>query len=198
MDTSKKTKAVRIVIFTLVVIGIVLLMRMVAGGAKESAKYDTLSQCLVEKGISFYGAFWCPHCQAQERSLQASRQKLESMGLYKECSTPDGSGQLATCVDKKIQSYPTWVYQNGFAYESAADPIVCAIQPGPAEQPAQCASYGSTLFKTWIFPDVKVQSATEPAHSGSTWTFGPDTRTNGEIPPETLSKLSSCALPAGE
>jgi Thioredoxin len=76
-------------------------------------KYDGFAQCLKDKGATFYGAFWCPHCQAQEKDFQASRQTLENIGLYVECSNPDASGQTPICINKKIQSYPTWIFADG-------------------------------------------------------------------------------------
>ena len=76
-------------------------------------KYQAFAQCLKDKGATFYGAFWCPHCQAQEQSFGISRQTLEQIGLYTECSTADGNGQTQVCIDKKIQSYPTWIFADG-------------------------------------------------------------------------------------
>jgi len=76
-------------------------------------KYEGFAQCLKDKGTTFYGAFWCPHCQAQEKDFQASIQILENIGLYVECSTADASGQTQICIDKKIQSYPTWIFADG-------------------------------------------------------------------------------------
>ena len=73
---EKKT-TISIVVFTVVVLGIVALMSMVAGGAKTSTKYNDLVQCMQQKGVKFYGAFWCPHCQRQEAMLGMSRQTLE-------------------------------------------------------------------------------------------------------------------------
>ncbi|RJR14013.1 hypothetical protein C4585_00885 [Candidatus Parcubacteria bacterium] len=64
------------------------------------------AQCLGEKGATFYGAFWCPHCQAQKRMFGSAQDQLP----YVECSTPDGQGQLQVCIDKGIQQYPTWVF----------------------------------------------------------------------------------------
>ncbi len=32
---------------------------------------------------------------------------------YIECSTPDGTGQLPVCTEKKIEGYPTWVFPDG-------------------------------------------------------------------------------------
>jgi thiol-disulfide isomerase/thioredoxin len=76
-------------------------------------KYDAFATCLKDKGVLFYGAFWCPHCQEQEKLLEASRQTLASEGLYVECSTPDAAGQTQVCINKKIQSYPTWIFADG-------------------------------------------------------------------------------------
>lgn len=71
------------------------------------------TQCLADKGALFYGAFWCPHCQAQKK-LFGDAQKLLP---YVECSTPDGNGQTQICKDKGINSYPTWVFSDGSKVE---------------------------------------------------------------------------------
>ena len=72
-------------------------------------KYDTFAQCLKDKGAIFYGAFWCPHCQAQKKEFGTSVKYLP----YVECSTPDASGQTQICKDKNISSYPTWILADG-------------------------------------------------------------------------------------
>ncbi|MDP3645467.1 MAG: thioredoxin domain-containing protein [bacterium] len=66
---------------------------------------DTFAMCLKDKGVIFYGAFWCPHCQNTKKMFGKSAKLLP----YVECSTPDGKGQLQICKDKNIQNYPTWV-----------------------------------------------------------------------------------------
>ncbi len=70
----------------------------------QPGELDTFAQCLTEKGVKFYGAFWCPHCQAQKAIFGNSKDKLP----YIECSTPDSKGQTQICEDKGIKSYPTW------------------------------------------------------------------------------------------
>ena len=77
--------------------------------AKKPGKYDTLAQCVADSGAKFYGAFWCPHCQAQKAMFGKSAKLLP----YIECSEPDGSGQLQVCIDEKIEGYPTWVFADG-------------------------------------------------------------------------------------
>lgn len=77
-------------------------------GTVEPGKYDTLAVCLKDKGVIFYGAFWCPHCQSQKKLFGSSQALLP----YVECSTPDGQGVLQICKDNKIESYPTWVFSD--------------------------------------------------------------------------------------
>ncbi len=68
-----------------------------------------LAQCLKEKGATFYGAFWCPHCQATKRMFGSAAGELP----YVECSAPDGKSQLQVCKDKEITNYPTWIFADG-------------------------------------------------------------------------------------
>ncbi len=74
-----------------------------------SGKYDAFAQCLKDKGLTFYGTFWCPHCQNQKKLFGASAKYLP----YVECSTPDGKGQLDVCKEKGIEGYPTWTFPDG-------------------------------------------------------------------------------------
>lgn len=75
----------------------------------QPGKLDSFAQCLGQKGVMFYGAFWCPHCQNQKTMFGKSAKLIP----YTECSTPDGSNQLAVCKDKKIEGYPTWEFADG-------------------------------------------------------------------------------------
>ncbi|MFZ1019543.1 MAG: hypothetical protein WAN61_00930 [Minisyncoccia bacterium] len=105
-----------ILIIGLLILGTIAAVLLQSNSSNAPAgpgKYDGFAQCLVSKGAKFYGAFWCPHCQAQEKDFQMTRQALETAGLYAECSTPDASGQTQICIDKKIQSYPTWIFADG-------------------------------------------------------------------------------------
>jgi thiol-disulfide isomerase/thioredoxin len=75
----------------------------------EHASLTLFASCVKEKGAVFYGAFWCPHCQAQKKLFGASEKNLP----YVECSTPDGKGQLPLCKEQNITSYPTWIFADG-------------------------------------------------------------------------------------
>lgn len=75
----------------------------------QPGKLDDFTKCLKDKGLKFYGAFWCPHCQ-NEKSLFGNSAKYLP---YVECSTPDGNGQLEVCKKENIQAYPTWQFGDG-------------------------------------------------------------------------------------
>lgn len=94
------------------------------------ADYDTFATCLADAGATFYGAFWCPHCQDQKELLNDS-----DTVPYVECSTPDGESQTQVCIDAGITSYPTWRFADGSELTGVqqlsvlADKTSCAL-PG--------------------------------------------------------------------
>ncbi len=104
----------RVKIFILVIVLLILGTAVLAMTSDHSAagapgKYDQFAQCLEEKGAKFYGAFWCPHCQAQKKMFGTSAKYLP----YVECSTADGNGQTQVCIDNNVASYPTWEFTDG-------------------------------------------------------------------------------------
>lgn len=92
-------------IIVLIVIGIASSFMV----SSRPGRYDSLAQCIKSQGVIFYGAFWCPHCQATKKLFGNSAKYLP----YVECSTPDGRNQTQICKDKKIKSYPTWIRPDG-------------------------------------------------------------------------------------
>jgi thiol-disulfide isomerase/thioredoxin len=98
------------VIFLLIIGTIVtVIVRNDQTTSTEPGKYDTFATCLKDAGATFYGAFWCPHCQAQKKAFGKSAKLLP----YVECSTADGNGQTQICLDKNITGYPTWEFADG-------------------------------------------------------------------------------------
>ena len=89
----------------LLVIGLLLIALV----GCTSTTHDALANCLTSKGVSMYGAFWCPHCAKQKESFSDSFSKIN----YIECSLPDKSDQTQICKDAKIESYPTWEFGDG-------------------------------------------------------------------------------------
>lgn len=99
------------VILLAVAFGAVVSYNSYQGGRTAFAPgvLDGFAECLKTSGTVFYGAYWCPHCQATKRMFGTSASKLP----YVECSTTDGSGQTQACTDKGVEEYPTWVFPDG-------------------------------------------------------------------------------------
>ena len=105
--------------------------------------YDDLARCLKDKGVVFYGAFWCPHCQNQKKTFGASAGLLP----YVECSTADANGQTPICQSKKINVYPTWIFPDGTRNEGEMTPQDLAAKSGCA-LPQGTATSSSTASST--------------------------------------------------
>ena len=100
-----KTKIITTIIIGVLVLGGFVGLLVYAAG--QPGKYDTFAQCIKDSGTKFYGAFWCPHCQATKAMFGKSAKYLP----YVECSTPDRQ-QTKECKDKGITGYPTWTFAN--------------------------------------------------------------------------------------
>ncbi len=74
----------------------------------DTVSLEEFAQCLTDKGVKLYGAFWCPHCNNQK---QAFKEGLANL-TYVECALPEG-GQTQACKEAGIRAYPTWIFQNG-------------------------------------------------------------------------------------
>jgi len=106
---------------------------VVRGGGDSTppgpGKYDEFATCLKDKGAVFYGAFWCPHCQATKKLFGSSAKLLP----YVECSTADGKAQTQACIDKKIEGYPTWEFADStrlsgeIPLETLAEKTACVL-----------------------------------------------------------------------
>ena len=104
---KKKTK---IVIY--VVIGFVVLAGAITAWSyynSQPGRYDDFAACLEQSGVTFYGAYWCPHCNDQKALFGKSASKLP----YIECSLPGGQGQNTACNQAGITAYPTWDFAEG-------------------------------------------------------------------------------------
>lgn len=99
----------------LIIIGIVTVVLVVGGAillsinSNKPGKLDSFATCLKDKGTTFFGAFWCPHCKNQKKMFGNSAKLLP----YVECSTPDGKGQTPVCKEANVESYPTWQFADG-------------------------------------------------------------------------------------
>jgi hypothetical protein len=98
-----------IVIFVILFVGITT----VAFLNPAEGKYDEFAKCLSENDVTMYGAYWCPHCNAQKQMFGNSWSQVN----YVECSLPNKAGQTQECTESGIKSYPTWEFQNSLRIE---------------------------------------------------------------------------------
>ena len=99
-------------VIAILILGVIATVILRAGPSSTVAtpgQLDGFAQCLTDKGLIFYGAFWCPHCKAEKALFGTSARLLP----YVECSLPDAQHQTQTCIDAKIMSYPTWRLKDG-------------------------------------------------------------------------------------
>ena len=110
--------------FALIIVGLIVWSAVTPG------KYDKFATCIKDSGTKFYGAFWCPHCQATKKMFGKSARLLP----YVECSSPDGQNQLQVCKDAGVEGYPTWVFPDGTrlsgeqSLETLAQKTSCSLE----------------------------------------------------------------------
>lgn len=149
-------------------------------------KYDGLANYLTSSGVKFYGAFWCPHCQAEKHDFGKSVEKLP----YVECSNPDEQTQTQICIDEKIAGYPTWDFPNPIILQSGTnDSNIACKTPYTSTQPEQCALATPGEYVLTV-NNMSFLTPTEATLANGVWTLPPHSRTSGEVKPEVLAQLS--------
>lgn len=98
-----------VILVIVAVVGAIAAVKMQERNAGPDPRFE-LAQCLTDKGVKFYGAYWCPHCQKQKKDFGKAFSKV----TYVECAI-QGSPQTQTpaCKEAGITGYPTWTFENG-------------------------------------------------------------------------------------
>ena len=65
---------------------------------------DAFAECLAEKEVTMYGAYWCEYCKKERAGFGSSFEYIP----YVECTE-----EVETCVAKGIEGYPTWIFPDG-------------------------------------------------------------------------------------
>ena len=79
-----------------------------------AGEFDEFAQCLSERGVKMYGAFWCPHCENQKKDFGRSFRHVN----YVECGVRGNQrAQTGVCRQAGITSYPTWEFADGSRVE---------------------------------------------------------------------------------
>lgn len=88
---------------------VIVLLVVIVNRDSGPAPYDQFAQCLTDKGVKMYGAWWCPHCSKQKALFEGSFDKVN----YIECSAPGSRAMNQVCKDANIEGYPTWEFADG-------------------------------------------------------------------------------------
>jgi len=91
------------------VLVVIVILAVVSLRGTTPSKYDSFAQCLTEKSVTMYGAWWCPHCSNQKKLFQGAFENVN----YVECSNPGTQTMNQTCKDANIEGYPTWDFGDG-------------------------------------------------------------------------------------
>lgn len=121
------TKVVGYIVVLVVVLGGAIggLWYMDQQAAPKREAYTNLAQCLSERGVVFYGAFWCPACAQQKTVFGSAAKQLP----YIECSLPDRS-QNELCTEAEIANYPVWGFEDDYRCGGVTSPEVLAHLSG--------------------------------------------------------------------
>jgi uncharacterized membrane protein/Zn ribbon nucleic-acid-binding protein len=85
---------------------------------REDPRLEPLAHHLTETGARYYGAYWCPACQQQNRLFRSAYEHLP----YVECSPEGRHGRpAAECVRAGVSNFPTWSVR-GRVYEGVIEP----------------------------------------------------------------------------
>ena len=111
------------------IVVLVLLLGGAVGGlwysdqqaAPKREAYVNLAQCLSERGVVFYGAFWCPACAQQKTMFGSAAKQLP----YVECSLPDRR-QNEMCTEAEITNYPVWEFDGNYRCGGVTSPEILA------------------------------------------------------------------------
>ena len=83
----------------------------------SGAAETELVEHLIANNVTFYGAYWCDHCQKQKSLFGAA---AAARLLYIECAADGEKSQRQLCKQKNIQMFPTWVI-NGKYFTGTKD-----------------------------------------------------------------------------
>jgi hypothetical protein len=91
---------------------------------------DDLANCLAEKNVKEYGAFWCPNCAKQQKMFGSSYNIIKEKNVYVECDARGKNQQSQLCLDKNVQKYPDWEFLNGERLVGVQDLEILAEKAG--------------------------------------------------------------------
>ncbi len=121
-----------LVLFGLAGLAVVGLLAYVVTRPTVPSAYNDFAQCLTDKGVKMYGAWWCPHCTAQKKLFGSAFKKVN----YVECSPAGSKSMSAQCQADGIQGYPTWVFADNTRTSGEQSFAALSLKTGCVVPPA--------------------------------------------------------------
>ena len=109
---SKEKSNTKIIIGVFVIISIIIIAVMILFSGSNSSSQESIDQfakCITENNGVMYGAFWCPHCARTKKRFGSSFKYIK----YIECDPRGENEQSELCLQKEIDSYDTWEFEDG-------------------------------------------------------------------------------------
>src|SRR3989344_839224 len=103
---SKTPLVVGIVIIVAIII--ILVFALKSGKSYNSADIDAFAKCITDRGAVMYGTFWCPHCAKVKKMFGESFRYVK----YVECDPRGDNEQSLLCIEKGIENYATFEFNN--------------------------------------------------------------------------------------
>lgn len=157
---SKKTIISLLIFLALIAVVILGISAGTTNGIKpeEQKKLSTLASCLADKGVKFYGAYWCPHCADQKRMFGKAVKELP----YEECAYLPGPMKKKT--DEVLAAYKAGTYTGPYKKSLDEAKAIDKLDKWEAKQTEECVAKDIQGYPTWIFPDgSRIELPTEPA-----------------------------------
>jgi hypothetical protein len=130
----------RITAISTLILTVSLLVLSGCGEVKDG-KYAEIAKCLTEKGVKFYGAYWCSHCAEQKKLFGDDMRYVN----YVECDPRGQNPKRDECVAAGVQSYPTWFFPGQELDVGTKDPVEIAKKANCDVGDLEAAPVGGTV-----------------------------------------------------
>ncbi len=107
-DKKKATvlkAALAIMILTLLAVSVIL-------SGCGNPNLDNFAKCVTKSGMTFYGAYWCPHCANVKKAFGSSFQYIN----YVECDDNGPNGNSQKCQQAGVDAFPYFIFGDGMRH----------------------------------------------------------------------------------
>lgn len=115
----------------------------------------TVGQCLTDKGVKFYGAYWCPHCAVQKALFKTTMKTVP----YVECALTGPEAQKK--AKEIIAQYNAGTYKGAYLASLNEAKSADQLSKWLPSQNEICVEKGIKSYPTWIYADGSQLSAAQ-------------------------------------